>query len=138
MVAKVHGGLESYLSVLEVGSRGRLRLGLRVGLKLTTTPRPPKTRGAAGTTVIIGGETCPQVGRSSLIPRSTGRDMEMRLGEIGWWGGGGHMEANLPPHPECQKACQIRAYIQVKSHVVAICYNNEAMLTEDMNSPADS
>ena len=41
--------------------------------------------------------------------------------------GAGHMEANLPTHPECQKACQIRP-ITYKSHGVAISYNNEARL----------
>ena len=61
----------------------------------------------------------------------------MRLGEIGWWGAG-HMEANLPTYPSRMPEGMPVAYIQVKSHVVAICYNNEAMLTEDMNSPADS
>ena len=53
----------------------------------------------------------------------------MRLGEIVWWRAG-HMEANLPTYPECQKACQIRANSihTSKEPWVAISYNKEAML----------
>ena len=55
------------------------RVGLGWG-KINHHTFPPKTRGAVGTIVIIGGKTFPQGGRSSLVPRFTGWDMGMRLG----------------------------------------------------------
>ena len=50
-----------------VGFGGRLRLGLRVGLKVNHHASPPKARGAAGTMVICGGgQFCPQEGKMGV------------------------------------------------------------------------